>query len=76
MMSVEIKVNGALIGHLYLHNEATIDADLCRYVVEYAIIGEGKVMTGHLLHRRDDGAEVLVKKAFQWIVNKSKPVKE
>lgn len=69
MLTVEIKVNGALIGHVYAVNEGKkisgrtlfpITGE-CAYRWEHYRPDAG-VCTGRLKHRREDGAEALVSK--------------
>lgn len=60
--TVEFKINGNLIGHIYYHNEGYIDDDLCAYTYEYYSWPNKKVMKGNLEHLRSEGVEVLVHK--------------
>lgn len=80
MLTVEIKVNGALIGHIYLVNMGAVLGvpDKNRYEYEFYEIGaqldsEQKkkrlskykpLRTGKLVHKRTDGAMRLIKKAI------------
>lgn len=61
MMTAELKVNGALIGVIYLHNEGYVTSsdDLCTYHVEYWEPNEG-VQSAEITHARSDGALRLV----------------
>jgi hypothetical protein len=62
MISMDMKVNGVLIGHIYCHNEGSIHMDnvldLCQYYWEYHKIGErkSKIQRGCVSHRRKEGA--------------------
>lgn len=61
MISMDLRVNGILIGHIYCHNEGSIHMDnildLHQYYWEYHEIGKHKkVQHGHVRHRRNEGA--------------------
>jgi hypothetical protein len=80
MITSEVRVNGALIGHMYIHNEKTLSpstienkkycGEKCQYYIEYIPIGKGEVFMGFLEHCRDDGAVALMAKAFAFIDKK------
>ena len=70
MFSVEVKINGVLIGHLYGHNNGHMESDAlsdkCLYSYEYYEPGTGKeVKRGNITHKRDDGAAKLVSEIFK-----------
>ena len=59
MFTVEIKINGSLIGHIYGHNEGpTPDGDRYRY--EYYETEKRKVVNGEVVHHRADGIRPLI----------------
>jgi hypothetical protein len=80
MITAEVRVNGALIGHMYIHNEKTLFpsaqeykkhlCDKCEYYVEYTEVGKGKIFIGRLEHWGNDGAVALMAKAFELIDKK------
>ena len=76
MLTVEMKINGKLISHMYIVNVTDQvnppvpvhmgprDLRLDHYEVEFYRVGEGKVMRTTVQHARGDGAEVLVSKSI------------
>jgi hypothetical protein len=85
MMTAEIRINGALIGYVYIHNRGMLGwsqlpenvkgNDVCRYYVEYYEVGSDKVHKSECLHSRANGAMALLKIACEQITKK-KPKKE
>lgn len=67
-MTIDIKVNGTMVGFLYLHNEGAIVSDH-RYTYEYYRPTQ-HLIKGEVIHRRDDGAEILIHKTLADILNK------
>ena len=67
MLTTEIRVNGALLGHLYLVNLRVVRGSKTLYSVEYYKLGTG-TFKETVLHNPDDGAEVLVVKAMNAIM--------
>ncbi|MDO8640252.1 MAG: hypothetical protein Q7R33_01800 [Nitrosarchaeum sp.] len=73
MITVEIKVNGCLIEHIYAKNIAHVsDTDggpenLYDYEIYRVSKGQktGEIISGSLTHLYEDGAEVLVQKILQ-----------
>ena len=70
MFSVEVKINGILIGHLYGHNKGYMESDdlsdECLYSYEWFEPGTGKeVKRGNITHKRDDGMVKLLSKIFK-----------
>ena len=67
MITVEIKVNGALVGILHARNlQIRNDKDEVKYLVQLwkpELNPVGRI----IWHRREDGAEVLVMRALQAI---------
>ena len=78
MLTAEIKINGILIGHLYLHNKTPVDQihfypkHPNLYYVEYYEIGTNKVQSVEVEHIRNKGALVLIKKAIEALKKKEK----
>ena len=68
MMSVEIKVNTVLIGHIYLRNIKHLDFDKYEYVYHYYKPETGGILKGAITHNRGDGAEVLINKILKDIL--------
>ena len=71
MLSAEIKINGSLLGHLYLHNLGYLKGKLteCEYEYEYYEIGK-KIIKGNVIHDRQDGAIKLLEIATTDITSK------
>ena len=70
MFSAELKVNGVIVGMLYGHNKGYADKKAtpeCDYYIEYHTFGEycKNVVTGNIIHDRDDGLGLLVSKALE-----------
>lgn len=78
MITSEIKVNGSLLGVLYIRNVFDIDDDghKCFYEVKYYEIGEGKVIETSLEHKKDDGYLQLINKSWQKILKITNKLKE
>lgn len=74
MITVEIKINGIIVGCIYAINKGKNHCmpDHCNYKFEYWRPGEGAVTTGTLLHKTVDGADALVKS----ILHAVRPYKE
>lgn len=66
--TVEFKINGNLVGHIYYHNEGYVDDDLCTYTYEYHSWPKKKDKVGQLNHFRSEGVEVLVHKILTKII--------
>lgn len=65
MLTVEIKVNGQMIGHCYCQNVTPELADDCEYNVVYYRVGNVKVKKFKIVHKESDGAEILIRKVFE-----------
>lgn len=68
MLTAEIKVNGALIGHLYILNSGRgtkgpkgITYD---YTAQYYDVCSGKVSKAIFSHTREDGVKKCIQRAF------------
>lgn len=72
MLTAEIKVNGVLIGHMYVVNEYMHD-DEASYRWEYYEPDGGLTKGVGLTHKRSDGAVALIAKVAK-LVGKRKPV--
>ncbi len=60
MLTVEIKVNGSLVAHVYARNIAPIPSGKYRYEFEFYETETRKVRNGCVEHRREDGIVSLV----------------
>ena len=60
MFTVEIKINGTLIGHIYGHNTGDQVEGKTVYNWHYYSTEEQDVSRGHILHKREDGINALV----------------
>jgi len=70
MITAEIKVNGAMLQHLYIHNQGIADADTslvtCLYEYEYYRVGtKDPIVKGCILHDRTNGAGALIMLALE-----------
>jgi len=66
-MSIELKVNGILIGKVYIKNEGHISgkSDLCNYYVKYSRARDERIIETYIEHKRGDGAEKLAEIVFK-----------
>jgi hypothetical protein len=62
MFTVEIRINGSLIGHVYGRNKGDNNDGTSSYEYEYYEPEQRKVKKGKVDHRRMDGAVPLVVK--------------
>jgi len=62
MITIEIRINGALIGHIYAVNLRGAPDGLCEYRYEYYEPDRGSLVTGKIKHQRPEGALALVAK--------------
>lgn len=60
MFTIEIKVNGALIGHIYGRNTGEYEDGKTKYAYEYYEPEEPRIRKGHVLHQRDHGIRPLI----------------
>lgn len=61
MFSVEIRINGNLVSHLYGQNMIDIDDDKkCRYRYVYHRVDKLDSTEGNVSHKHDDGIEKLL----------------
>lgn len=64
MFSVEIRINGSMIAHIYGHNTSTFNSDgdtLYNYEL-YEVNGKTGLKSGFVAHKRSDGIFELIKK--------------
>lgn len=63
MLTVELRINGRLIGHAYVVNRApeVYPGDECPYSWELYTVNRG-TLNGTVDHRREDGAWELLRK--------------
>ena len=66
--SVELKINGILIGNVYYHNEGYLDDSTCAYSYEYHSWPESDAIKGKLIHVRPEGVEKLILLVFKDIL--------
>lgn len=59
MFTVEIKINGALIGHIYGLNQGE-QSGMTKYHYEYYEPEQPKLSVGTVLHERDNGIRDLI----------------
>jgi hypothetical protein len=71
MLSTEIKINGVLIGYLYLHRQpVTMEQAMevpheFEYQYEIYEPNTGPLITGKIKHKYDDGAWILIAKIIE-----------
>ena len=74
MITAEIKVNGAMIAHVYAVNQGEASIlpevkDMCFYTYEY-YRPEHTVIRGKVTHFRPNGAAALLKEIFEEVETK------
>ena len=65
MLSVELKINGMLIYHIYARNVSSKDFGECNYLYEFYEIESREVKNGEVSHFRQDGLSKLVAKILE-----------
>jgi len=60
MFTVEIMINGTMVGHIYGHNEKDLGGDVCEYRYEYYRPEMRKVVNGRVNHLGSNGIEELI----------------
>ena len=60
MFTVEIKINGSLISHIYGHNEGDLLDGTSLYRYEYYETETRKVRNGKVAHKRNAGIRELI----------------
>ena len=81
MLTAEIKINGCMIGHIYIVNEGELGTSgIYNYSWEYYKPGSDSpqrvVMSGHTSHTRGEGALTLIKKVVDIVNRKEKALKK
>lgn len=67
MLSIEMRVNGALIGYIDIRNQSKMDG-IYFYSVKYRKIGEKpRLLSFSVAHKREEGAEKLALLTYQKI---------
>ena len=63
MLTTEIKINGSIIAHLYLHNNISINeyGQYEYYWEYYEVNRQCTIKSGIIYHDRSEGAAVLVR---------------
>ena len=56
MMTVEIRINGSMIAHIYARNAGCNNGDMDKYIYEYYRPETNKVVNGIVNYKRDNGA--------------------
>ena len=72
MFTVEIKINGSLIGHIYGHNEGHTDKG-DRYRYEYYETETRKIVNGEVTHPRRNGIRPLITAILSDVEHTKKP---
>ena len=72
MFTVELKINGALIGHVHGINKGLYPEGKGEtlYNYEYYNVEERDLIAGHVLHKRDDGLPNLVRLILEDMENR------
>ena len=70
-MSLEIRINGEMIGYAYVKNEGIVEEDKCLYSIEY-FRPEKDLTKFNVIHKRSDGAEKLLDSIFKKIISEDK----
>jgi len=60
MFSVELKINGAMIGHIYGRNIESLGEGIYRYTYEYYEPETRGIRKGTIVHRQVDGVRHLI----------------
>ncbi len=73
MLSLETRINGALISCVYIHNEKYIDNKNCIYEVDYHQFGKKPhVISFKIKHNREENAEKLALLVYEEIQKRLK----
>lgn len=78
MMTIEVRINGCLIGHAYIVNQGMSKTGQCCYSYEYYHVGKatevksakGALKSGKIEHKREQGAEALAMKVLGEVIGK------
>lgn len=76
MLTVEMKINGTLIGQIYAHNKGYVKGSYneCRYgyhlyQMDTGMDGKPSIKEGTLIHNRPDGFNKLIKLILEDVEN-------
>jgi hypothetical protein len=72
MFTIELRINGALIGHIYGRNVGVFSKDKCRYKYEYYEPENRGIIKGEIVHNRNKGIRALVCDIFKKVEKESK----
>jgi hypothetical protein len=72
MFTLELRINGALIGHIYGRNIKVLSKDKCKYKYEYYEPGNKETFKGEIVHDRKKGIRALVCGILKRIEKESK----
>jgi len=61
MISVELKVNGVMVGHIYGRNVQQVGADEYLYKYEYYEPEKHATKRGKVVHKKSDGIRELIR---------------
>ncbi len=61
MFTVELKINGALIGHIHGVNKGIGQEGATTYDYDYYDVEKGDLSKGRIFHKREDGINHLIK---------------
>ena len=61
MFTVELKINGALVGHIHGQNIGNLDCNNCEYSYEYYDVSKREISKGTITHARSDGIRNLIR---------------
>jgi hypothetical protein len=62
MFTVEIRINGTQIGHIYGQNMSVEGVENCEYNYEYYETGTGNIVSGTVHHNLKDKIRILITK--------------
>ena len=68
MLTIEMKINGTLIGQVYAHNKGYVDGSICKYdwhCYQMDMKGNPTITQGTLRHDRPDGFNKLAEAIFK-----------
>lgn len=65
MLTAEYRINGSLIGYLYIHNLGIQEKGKYLYEYEFYKVGTGEVSKGTVRHKRSDGFMRLIQETYK-----------
>lgn len=60
MFTIETRINGSLINHIYGHNEGRNEDGSTRYRYEFYKVESNELKSGFVNHKRSDGINDLI----------------